>query len=60
MLQSLTLENQDQAFYDAASMSDQILCNVDEQGNHSYEAVANKGEETMENLAAADTACYQA
>lgn len=60
MLQSLTLENQDQAFYDATSMSDQILCNVDEQGNRSYEAVANKGEETMENLTAADTACYQA
>ncbi len=60
MLQSLTLENQDQAFYDAASMSDQILCNVDEQGNRSYEAVANKAEETMENLTTADTTCYQA
>ncbi|MCX6958627.1 MAG: hypothetical protein NT164_08845 [Verrucomicrobiae bacterium] len=60
MLQSLTLENQDQVFYDAASMSDQILCNVDEQGNRSYEAVANKGEETMENLTTADTTCYQA
>ena len=41
-------------------MSDQILCNVDEQGNRSYEAVANKGEETMENLTTADTTCYQA
>ena len=60
MLQSLTLENQDQVFYDAASMSDQILCNVDEQGNRSYEAVANKAEETMENLTTADTTCYQA
>lgn len=60
MLQSLVSKNEDQEHYNAASMSNQILCNVDEQGNRSYEAVENKGEETMQCLTLEDTNHFHA
>jgi|GEM_PF-5906432 len=60
MLQSLVSKNEDQVFYDASSMSGQILCTTDEQGNRTYQVVEGKGEELMQFLNADDKNYYHA
>ncbi len=58
MLQDLVAKNEDQNFYDDSSMSDQILCSVDEEGNRIYQVVDEKGEEAMQGLTTDDTDAY--
>lgn len=58
MLQELATRNADEEFYDAASMSDKILCTLDGEGNRIYQAVEGKGSELMQGLTSDDLNCF--